>query len=115
MAKKNLVIVLLVGLVLAMSSLACGGAEPPTVDAVVEHQTEAVEEGVACEYILISTDVQVRLAHYRICKDDNNEKRLKALEKALNDCFELCDASFPDIEGGKSTDNVACIAQCKGE
>ena len=94
--------------ILAMSLAGCG--EAPTVDAVVEHQTEA-RENVKCEYTFISTDVQVRLAHYRICKDDDDSKRAKALEKALQDCYDLCSENH--LSG--TSDYTDCIAQCDAE
>ena len=95
---------------LAVLSSGCGGAEAPTVDEVVEHQTKAEAEGTPCEYTWISSDIQHRLNHYRVCTP-KGEKQAKALQDALDDCFSLCDETYEfGSEGG-----VACTQQCKGE
>ena len=113
MTKKSVLLVL-VFVILAMSQFACGRSEEVkdnlTVDAVVENQTENVKEGPVCEYTFISTDIQHRLNHYRVCYDENGNdaKRIKALEKAIENCVELCNDTF---DAG-CDDNTTCIKQC---
>jgi len=107
---KSKVVSLIVLVVLAILLGGCGPTEAPTVDEVVEHQTEAAEVGTPCEYTWISTNIQHRLNHYRVCTP-KGEKQAEALQNALDDCFGLCDETH---EFG-SEDGVACTQQCKGE
>lgn len=102
MKTHKMLLVTLALVVLAMSNLACGSTEVEdvTVDAVVEHQSEVIENGVECEYMFISTDINVRLAHYRVCKDDDSDKRMAALQSAIDDCVKVC------------AENADCLAQC---
>lgn len=90
-----------------------GGA----VTAATTELTEAVTTGPACAYFAISSDIQHRLNHYRICVPEagKEQKRLDALQEALNDCFEQCDDTCPDEGGSKTDSNLACVKQCKGE
>ena len=126
MSRKNLVLVLVAMLVLAVSSLACGGspakgvaAEIPVetgveeVDEAVEELVEGVTDGTPCEFTWISQDVQVRLAHYRICVPEKGkeQKRVDALQDALEDCFKICNETF----GVESEEGISCTTQCKGE
>ena len=98
---------------LAILSSGCGGAEAPTVAEVVEHQTEAAETGTPCVFTWISSDIQHRLQHYRVCTPEagQEQKQADALQDALDDCFGLCDETY---EFG-SEDGVACTEQCKAE
>ena len=75
--------------------------------------TEAVVSGPSCAYgLAISNDIAHRLNHYRICAPETGaeQKKADAYADALNDCFSLCDETYPETE-----DNIACTTQCKGE
>ena len=92
------------------------GVDP--VDNTVTTLTEAVATGPACAYgLAISNDIAHRLNHYRICMPESGQeqKQADALQKAVDDCCELCDFSFPDEAGNKTQSNLDCVAQCKGE
>jgi len=97
---KRLLLLSVALLAIGLGNGACGASDDLTVEAVVEHQTESAESGVECEYTFISTEISVRLAHYRICEDDDNDKRLAALQNAIDDCVKVC------------ADNADCLAQC---
>ena len=129
---KRFFLVALAILGMAASQLACGsstGGTAPTltpivetgvgeVDGAVAGLTEAVVTGPACAYgLTISNDVAHRLNHYRICVPESGQeqKQADALQRAIDDCFEQCDSSFPDVGGGKTEENIGCVAQCKGE
>jgi len=112
MTKKMFLLGLAVATMIG-SSVACG--KEPTVDAVVEHQKKAYEDGVECKYIFVSLDVFQRLAHLRICKDSDEARHAKALSEAEEKCFQHCDDTFPDNDGSKTQENLACVAQCKKE
>jgi len=110
MTRKNVVLIIVI-VILAMSQFACGKSEELTVDAIVESQTEKIETGPDCEYTFISKDIAHRLNHYRVCYDENDAKRIKALENAIEDCVELCNDTF---DAG-CDENAACVNQCNAE
>ena len=99
--------------VLAILSSGCGAAEAPTVDEVVEHQVEAAAAGTPCEFTWISSDIQHRLNHYRVCIPEigQEQQQTDALQDALDDCFGLCDESF----GFGTEEGISCTQQCKAE
>lgn len=111
MARK-LVLVLIV--VLGILCAGCGGAEAPSVDDVVEHQTEKVEAGQACNMTWIkgNLDISSRLQQLRACtpSGDNQGAYDELLDKTVRKCLELCTDAF----GVESAEYSTCCATCKG-
>lgn len=111
MAKKMLVLLVLV---LSVLSAGCGGAEAPSVDEVVEHQTKKAEAGQVCNmsWIKGNLDISSRLQQLRACDPSESDQAAydKLLDKTVRKCLELCTDAF-DVE---STEYGACCDTCKG-
>lgn len=89
-------------------------AQKATVGHAIEYREGAVKaDGPTCEFVFISSDMEHRLNHYRICVADpgDAEKAAEQLLKAIQDCCYVCSNGF--VEGSESSE--VCKATCRGE